>query len=50
VRKNKWAGGFTLAIIFFSKFFPMISIWEMEKKERKKNLIPNDKVQIPKKI
>ena len=32
--------GFTLAIILFSKFFPVISIWEMEKeaKEREEKL------------
>ena len=26
--------GFTLAIVLFSKFFPVISIWEMEKEEK----------------
>jgi len=26
--------GFTLAIIFFSKFFPVVSIWEMEKEAK----------------
>ncbi len=26
--------GFTLAFVIFSKFFPVISIWEMEKEER----------------
>ena len=33
--------GFTLAIIFFSKFFPMISIWEMKKEanEREEKLL-----------
>jgi molybdopterin-containing oxidoreductase family membrane subunit len=36
--------GFVLAIILFSKFFPVISIWEMEKEGKEKNLIPNDKV------
>jgi molybdopterin-containing oxidoreductase family membrane subunit len=28
--------GFMLAIILFSKFFPMISIWEMEKEEKER--------------
>ena len=28
--------GFTLAIILFSKFFPVISIWEMEKEKERK--------------
>jgi hypothetical protein len=33
------SAGFILAILLFSKFFPVISIWEMEKedKEREEN-------------
>ena len=33
--------GFTLAFLLFSKFFPVISIWETEKeaKEKKENSI-----------
>jgi hypothetical protein len=27
--------GFTLAFVLFSKFFPVISLWEMEKDEKK---------------
>jgi len=30
------SAGFVLALIFFSKFFPIISIWEMEKEEKEK--------------
>ena len=30
--------GFVLAIILFSKFFPVVSIWEMEKEEREKKI------------
>jgi len=30
--------GFTLAIVLFSKFFPVISIWEMEKEEKRSNI------------
>jgi len=28
--------GFTLAFVLFSKLFPVISIWETEKEEKKK--------------
>jgi molybdopterin-containing oxidoreductase family membrane subunit len=28
--------GFTLAIILFSKIFPVITLWEMEKEEKEK--------------
>jgi hypothetical protein len=27
--------GFTLAFVLFAKFFPVISLWEMEKEEQK---------------
>jgi molybdopterin-containing oxidoreductase family membrane subunit len=30
------SAGFILAIVLFSKFFPVISIWETEKEEREK--------------
>jgi Ni/Fe-hydrogenase subunit HybB-like protein len=30
------SAGFVLALVLFSKFFPIISIWEMEKEDRKK--------------
>ena len=32
------SAGFILAIVLFSKFFPVISIWEMEEKERGEKL------------
>jgi molybdopterin-containing oxidoreductase family membrane subunit len=35
--------GFTLAIVLFSKFFPVISIWEVEKEEKEKSLMTNVK-------
>jgi molybdopterin-containing oxidoreductase family membrane subunit len=35
--------GFTLAFVLFSKFFPVISLWEMEKEEKGKNLMTNAK-------
>ena len=35
--------GFTLAIVLFSKFFPVISIWEMEKEEKEKSSMTNGK-------
>lgn len=35
--------GFTLAIVLFSKFFPAISIWEMEKEKKEKNSVTNPK-------
>jgi hypothetical protein len=28
--------GFVLALVLFTKFFPIISIWEMEKEDREK--------------
>jgi Ni/Fe-hydrogenase subunit HybB-like protein len=37
------SAGFILAIILFSKFFPVISIWEMEKEKKEKNLMTNVK-------
>jgi len=30
------SAGFVLALVLFSKFFPIISIWEMEKEDREK--------------
>jgi molybdopterin-containing oxidoreductase family membrane subunit len=30
------SAGFILAIVLFSKFFPVISIWEMEKEEKER--------------
>jgi molybdopterin-containing oxidoreductase family membrane subunit len=30
------SAGFILAILLFSKFFPVISIWEMEKEEKER--------------
>jgi hypothetical protein len=35
--------GFTLALVLFSKFFPVISIWEIEKEEKGKHLMINVK-------
>ena len=37
------SAGFILAIVLFSKFFPVISIWEMEKEENEKNSMTNVK-------
>ena len=31
------SAGFTLAFVLFSKFFPVVSIWETEKEDREKN-------------
>jgi Ni/Fe-hydrogenase subunit HybB-like protein len=28
--------GFTLAFVLFSKFFPVLSIWELEKEEKER--------------
>jgi hypothetical protein len=28
--------GFVLALVLFTRFFPIISIWEMEKEDREK--------------
>jgi len=30
------SAGFVLALILFTKFFPIISIWETEKEDREK--------------
>ena len=30
------SAGFVLALVLFIKFFPIISIWEMEKEDREK--------------
>jgi molybdopterin-containing oxidoreductase family membrane subunit len=30
------SAGFTLAFVLFSKFFPVVSIWETEKEDREK--------------
>jgi uncharacterized Tic20 family protein len=30
------SAGFVLALILFTRFFPIISIWEMEKEDREK--------------
>jgi molybdopterin-containing oxidoreductase family membrane subunit len=35
--------GFTLALMLFSKFFPVVSIWEMEREEKEKHLMTNVK-------
>ena len=35
--------GFTLAFVLFSKFFPVISIWELEKEKKEKNSMTNVK-------
>jgi len=35
------SAGFILAILLFSKFFPVISIWEMEKEMKEKNSMTN---------
>ena len=37
------SAGFILAIVLFSKFFPVISIWEMEKEKKEKILMTNVK-------
>ena len=31
------SAGFVLALVLFTKFFPIISIWETEKEDREKN-------------
>ncbi|NWG03325.1 MAG: polysulfide reductase NrfD [Syntrophaceae bacterium] len=36
--------GFTLAIILFSKFFPVISIWETEKEEKKREIFQSESI------
>ena len=33
------SAGFILAFVLFSKFFPVISIWEMEKEDKRKRRI-----------
>ena len=40
--------GFTLAIILFSKFFPVISIWETEKEEKERGEKRSEEGAIPK--
>jgi Ni/Fe-hydrogenase subunit HybB-like protein len=33
------SAGFILALVLFTKFFPIISIWEMEKEDREKEKV-----------
>ena len=33
--------GFVLALVLFTKFFPIISVWETEKEDREKEKVKN---------
>jgi hypothetical protein len=33
------SAGFVLALVLFTKFFPIISIWEMEKEDHEKEKV-----------
>jgi len=43
VDDGRVCAGFVLALILFSKFFPIISIWEMEKEEKERKEEPQRK-------